>query len=83
MIPDFEALYQALINAGMTESEIEQRVKKKTESFGDFMSPEAIPVINGTLTYDFRYTESYIDDPFNFGFVGQKQILSGIYAMLK
>ena len=47
------------------------------------ISHEPVPVVNGTLTYDFRVQQSYIDDPFNFGvFAGQKEILPGVYAML-
>ena len=46
------------------------------------MSHEAIPVVDGALTYDFRVQESYIDDPFGSGsFVGQKEVLPGVFAM--
>jgi hypothetical protein len=43
--------------------------------------PLTIDVNNSTITYDFRDKESYIDDIFLFGFVGQKLILPGVYAM--
>jgi hypothetical protein len=48
------------------------------------MSPQPVPVINGILTYDFRNAQSYIDDPFGFGGVGQKELLPnlpGVFAM--
>jgi hypothetical protein len=48
------------------------------------MSPEPVAVVNGTLTYDFRYTQSYIDDPSGFGGLGQKELLPnlpGVYGM--
>ncbi|HMQ64380.1 MAG TPA: hypothetical protein PKE06_27095, partial [Flavilitoribacter sp.] len=46
------------------------------------MSDQPVPVINGMITYDFRYRQSYIDDPFGFGiFVGQKALPNGLYAM--
>jgi len=45
------------------------------------MSHIPIPIVNGTLTYDFRSHQSYIDDPFGFGAIGQKEILPGIFAM--
>jgi hypothetical protein len=39
------------------------------------MSPEKVPLVSGHITYDFRHTQSYIDDPFGFGtYVGQKQV---------
>jgi hypothetical protein len=46
------------------------------------MSDQPLPVINGTLTYDFRYSQSYIDINANGGF-GQKALpgLPGVYAM--
>ena len=47
------------------------------------MSHVKVPIVNGKISYDFRIQQSYINDPFGFGvFVGQKQILPGIYAML-
>jgi hypothetical protein len=50
------------------------------------MSETAVPIVNGTLTYDFRTQESYIDDPFGFGtFIGQKEVMIGgqaVYMML-
>jgi hypothetical protein len=46
------------------------------------MSHEAIPILDGKITYDFRVQQTYIDDPFEFGiFVGQKEILPGVFAM--
>lgn len=45
------------------------------------MSHEPVPVVDHTVTYDFRSRQSYIDDPFGFGWVGQKEILPGVYAM--
>jgi hypothetical protein len=42
----------------------------------------AIDFVNSTITYDFRNQQSYITDPFNFGiYVGQKEIIAGVYAM--
>ena len=46
------------------------------------MSDQAISIIAGKITYDFRIQESYIDDPFFFGtFKGQKQVALGKFAM--
>jgi hypothetical protein len=48
------------------------------------MSHEPVPVdlSNSTITYDFRNQQSYINDPNGFGFfVGQKEILPGVFAM--
>ncbi|MCK6692451.1 MAG: DUF11 domain-containing protein, partial [Thermoanaerobaculia bacterium] len=46
------------------------------------MSHVPVPIVNGKISYDFRVQQTYINDPFGFGvFVGQKQILPGIYAM--
>ena len=46
------------------------------------MSHEALTISSGTLIYDFRNKQSYINDPYNTGiFLGQKQILPGVYAM--
>ncbi|MEO5905282.1 MAG: hypothetical protein ABIQ11_01050, partial [Saprospiraceae bacterium] len=46
------------------------------------MSDTMARFVNHALTYDFRDQQSYIDDPFMFGaFVGQKQIITGSYAM--
>jgi len=48
------------------------------------MTPEPVPIIDGTLTYDFRNAQSYIFDPFGFGGAGQKELLPdlpGVYAM--
>jgi hypothetical protein len=45
------------------------------------MSPQPVSVINGTLTFDFRNTQSYIDD-IGFGGFGQKLIIPPqTYAM--
>jgi hypothetical protein len=45
------------------------------------MSPELLPIVDGVITFDFRYNQSYINDPFGFGGIGQKQIVTGVYAM--
>jgi hypothetical protein len=46
------------------------------------MSALPVPVVGGVITYDFRTQETYIDDPFGFGFfVGQKQVQPGVFAM--
>ncbi|MEZ4990403.1 MAG: DUF4347 domain-containing protein [Saprospiraceae bacterium] len=46
------------------------------------MSDVAVPIIDGTMTYDFRDKPSYLYDPFISGsFITQKQVLPGIYAM--
>lgn len=47
------------------------------------MSDTAVNAVNGTISYDFRSHQSYIDDPFNFGAVGQKELqgFPGIFAM--
>ena len=45
------------------------------------MSDESVPIVDGTITYDFTDQESYIDDPFGFGGYGQKEIMSGVFAM--
>ncbi|GAA3576456.1 hypothetical protein [Snuella lapsa] len=45
------------------------------------MSHQAVPIVNGVLTYDFRNQQSYINDPVGIGYVGQKQITTGVYAM--
>jgi hypothetical protein len=48
------------------------------------MSDQPVPVINNTITYDFRNTQSYINDPYNLGGSGQKELLPdlpGTYAM--
>jgi hypothetical protein len=45
------------------------------------MSPEPLPVVVGTITFDFRTHQSYIDDPFGYGSVGQKEIQPGVYVM--
>jgi len=44
--------------------------------------PVDVDLMNSTVTYDFRMQQSYIDDPFGFGFFqGQKEILPGVFAM--
>jgi hypothetical protein len=46
------------------------------------MSHEAVPVINGRITYDFRDKQSYVNDPFGSGiFLRQKEVLAGVFAM--
>jgi hypothetical protein len=46
------------------------------------MSDEPVLVDNDTLTFDFRSQQSYINDPGQTGiFGGQKEILSGVFAM--
>jgi hypothetical protein len=45
------------------------------------MSPEPLPILDGTLTFDFRANQSYIYDPFNFGAVGQKEVQAGVFVM--
>ena len=49
------------------------------------MSDGPVPIVPGigmsTLTYSFCTHQSYIDDPFMFGFVGQKLLPSGAYVM--
>jgi hypothetical protein len=46
------------------------------------MSQNAIPIVNGKISYDFRFTQSYINDPYGLGqFAGQKQIIQGKFAM--
>jgi hypothetical protein len=42
------------------------------------MSDTAISIINGKITYDFRNTQSFIDNPAAYG---QKEILPGVFAM--
>jgi hypothetical protein len=39
------------------------------------MSHIAVMPVNGVLTYDFRFQDSYNEDPFGFGLVGQKELL--------
>jgi len=46
------------------------------------MSDVAVTPVNGTITYNFRDKQSYINDPFNSGsFIGQKEVLPGVFAM--
>jgi hypothetical protein len=44
-------------------------------------SPTPLPIANGAITFDFRFNQSYIPSPNIFGYVGQKPILPGKYAM--
>ncbi|PHN02337.1 galactose-binding domain-containing protein [Flavilitoribacter nigricans] len=46
------------------------------------MSHQAVPIVNGTISYDFRNKQSYINDPFGGGqFIGQKEVLPGVFTM--
>ena len=45
------------------------------------LSFDPVTAIDGTLTYDFRYSQSYIDNTLGTGAYGQKEILPGIYAL--
>ncbi|MCB0582061.1 MAG: DUF11 domain-containing protein [Phaeodactylibacter sp.] len=45
------------------------------------MSHAPIAITGGVISYDFRVQQSYVDDPFGFGHVGQKEILPGVWAM--
>ncbi|WP_345003652.1 DUF11 domain-containing protein, partial [Snuella lapsa] len=45
------------------------------------MSHEAVPIVDGVLTYDFRNKQSYDVDFFGEGRVGQKEVLPGVFAM--
>jgi len=48
------------------------------------MSAAAVPVIRGKVTFDFRNSQSYINDPFLSGSVGQKELtpnLPGAFSM--
>jgi hypothetical protein len=48
------------------------------------MSPQAVPLDGNTLTYDFRYTQSFICSPYGICGNGQKELLPdqpGVYAM--
>ncbi|MCO6477172.1 MAG: DUF11 domain-containing protein [Phaeodactylibacter sp.] len=45
------------------------------------MSHEPIAIVGGVISYDFRVQQSYLVDPFGFGYVGQKEILPGVWAM--
>jgi hypothetical protein len=44
------------------------------------MSADPVPVVNDTLTFDFRNVQSYTDVITGLGY-GQKEILPGIFAM--
>ena len=46
------------------------------------MSATAVAPVDGSIVYDFRNKESFINDPFNSGnFIGQKEVLPGVFAM--
>jgi hypothetical protein len=47
------------------------------------MSHEAVPILNGgSLTYDFRFQDSYLYDPIPLGtFYRQKEVIPGVFAM--
>ena len=45
------------------------------------MSDVAVPLTDGNITYDFRDRNAYLDDPFGSGYVAQKEVLSGVFAM--
>jgi hypothetical protein len=47
------------------------------------MSNSPVNVVNGSIRYDFRSHQSYINDPFNYGAVGQFELpgYPGTYAM--
>jgi hypothetical protein len=48
------------------------------------MTPEAVPVVNYGLSYDFRYSQSYTYSPYGIWGSGQKELLPdlpGVYAM--
>jgi hypothetical protein len=44
------------------------------------MSPEPVAFVNGVISFDFRASDSYNELPF-LPFVGQKEILPGVWAM--
>ena len=46
------------------------------------MSHEAVPIIDGSMTYDFRFQDSYLNDPIGLGgFYSQKEVVPGVFAM--
>ena len=45
------------------------------------MSHVAVPLTDGYITYDFRDRNTYLDDPFGSGYVAQKEVLPGVFAM--
>jgi len=45
------------------------------------MSHEPIPIINDKITYDFRIQQSYVNDPYGFGYYAQKEVSPGVYVM--
>jgi len=45
------------------------------------LSDVVVPVVNGTLNYDFKNKQSYIDDPFfSMAFIRQKGVLPGVFV---
>ncbi len=47
------------------------------------MSHEPVGISDDKISYDFRYQQGYVDDPFGFGiFSSQKEILPGVFAMI-
>jgi len=46
------------------------------------MSHEAVSVHNGKIIYDFRNKQSYINDPYGYGSVGQKEVSPGKFVMI-
>jgi hypothetical protein len=46
------------------------------------MSESAVTPVNGSLTYDFRFQDSYLDDPLGLGtFYSQKEVTPGVFTM--
>ncbi|MBW6461172.1 MAG: hypothetical protein K0B08_11435, partial [Bacteroidales bacterium] len=49
------------------------------------MTPQAVPIVNGTLNFDFRYNQSYTQDPLPLFFGDGQKLLPGLtpdtYAM--
>ena len=46
------------------------------------MSHQAVPIVDGVISYDFRNKQSYLNDPLNTGsFVAQKEVMPGVFAM--
>ena len=46
------------------------------------MSHQAVPIVDGVITYDFRDKQSYLNDPLNSGsFIAQKEVMPGVFAM--
>ena len=40
------------------------------------MSHEPVPIIDDKITYDFRIQQSYINDPYGFGYYAQKEVVT-------